>query len=192
MHIQCDIANYVKMSKKTCILLIRYLNGHAVAILCTISYMSKYIYKTKKELCKSEQCKYLNSKLVLTLCKFDVNSLHSVRILQCFPCCMHDFLQISNIMHSFSLFTQELMFCNVWEYLNHCNICFSSIECQKQTKRSQNGAFLTMCSFFNPCMQPECLQTLYSQYLFCNTYHREVSYGLVHSLIYDKSLYAEF
>ena len=144
MHIQCDIANNVKMSKKTCILLIRYLNGHAVAILCAISYMSKYIYKTKKELCKSEQRKYLNSKLVLTLCKFDMNSLHSVRILHCFPSCVHNFLQIFNILPLFSLFVQELMFHNVWEYLNHCNICFSSIECQKQTKRGQNGTFLTM------------------------------------------------
>ena len=41
------------------------------------------------------------------------------------------------------------MFHNVREYLNHCNICFFSIECQKQTKKGQNGPFLTMHSFFN-------------------------------------------
>ena len=92
IHLYRDKADYAKMNKKTCISTLRYLDMHTVALLCAMLYMVKYIYKIKKELCKSEQWKYLNSKLVLTLYKFDVNSLHSVRILQCFPSCVHDFL----------------------------------------------------------------------------------------------------
>ena len=84
-YLWCDIANYVKMSNKTCILPLRYLNVHTVAILCTILYVVKYIYKIKKELCESEQWKYLNLKSALTLYEFEVKSLHSVRVLRCLP-----------------------------------------------------------------------------------------------------------
>ena len=92
MHLWRGIANYVKMSMKTCILALRYLDVHTVAILCTILYELMYIYKIKKELCKSEQWKYLNSKSVLTLYKFEVKSLHSVRFLHCFPSYIDDFV----------------------------------------------------------------------------------------------------
>ena len=78
------------MSKKTCILRLRYLNVHTVTILCTILYTIKNTYKIKKELCESEQWKYLNSKSVLTLYKFEVKSLHSVRFLHCFPSYIDD------------------------------------------------------------------------------------------------------
>ena len=92
MYVLSGIANYVKMSNKTCILPLRYLNLHTVAILCTILYVVKYIYKIKKELCESEQWKYLNLKSALTLYKFEVKSLHSVRSLHCFPSHMHIYL----------------------------------------------------------------------------------------------------
>ena len=147
------------MGKKTCILLIRYLNGYTVAVLCTISYMFKYIYKTKKELCKSEQWKYLISKLALVLYEFEVKSLHSVRILHCFPCHIHNFLYISDLMPLLFLIVYKRMFCSFLEYLKHRNICFFSIECRKQTKRGQNGPFLTMRSFFNPGMPSVRFQT---------------------------------
>ena len=163
------------MSKKTCILLIRYLNGHAVAILCTISYMYKYIYKTKKELCKSEQWKYLISKSALVLYEFEVKSLHSERILHCLPCHIHNFLYISNIMLLFCLLLQYLRFWDSLEYLEHCNIWFLSIECQKQARRGQNGPFFTMRSFFDLCMPSDCFQTFNSWYLLLNTYHQKVS-----------------
>ena len=80
------------MSEKTCISHLRYLNVHTVAVLCTILYVSKNIYKIKKELCESEQWKYLNSKSALTLYEFEAKSLHSVRFLHCFPSHMHVFL----------------------------------------------------------------------------------------------------
>ena len=92
MQLWRDIANYVKMSMKTCIQALRYLNVHTVAILCVILYVIMYIYKIKKELWKSEQWKYLNSKLALTLYYFEVISLHSVRFLHCFLNHMHNFL----------------------------------------------------------------------------------------------------
>ena len=92
MDVLSGIANYAKMSNKTCILPLRYLGVHTVAILCTILYVLMYIYKIKKELCKSEQWKYLNSKSVLTLYKLEVKSLHSVRFLHCFLSHMHNFL----------------------------------------------------------------------------------------------------
>ena len=180
------------MSKKTCILPLRYLNFHTVAFLCTVLYIAKYIYKIKKELCESEQQKYLNSKLALALYKFEVRSLQSVRFLHCFPSHLHDFIQISNIMLLFLLIVQKLMFCSFLEYLKHRNICFFSIECRKRTKRGQNGPFLTMRSFFDPCMPSDCFQTFNSWYLLCSIYHQKVSQGSDHSPIYDKSLYAEF
>ena len=80
------------MSNKICILPLRYLDMHAVAILCTILYVLKYIYKIKKELCESEQWKYLNLKSALTLYEFEVKSLHSVRFLHWFLCYMHDLI----------------------------------------------------------------------------------------------------
>ena len=192
MYLQCGIASYAKMSNKTCILPLRYLNLHTVAVLCTISYVVRYIYKIKKELCKSEQWKYLISKLALVLYEFEVKSLHSVRILHCFPCHIHNLLYISNPMPLFLFIVQELMFRSFLEYLKHRNICFFSIECRKQTKRGQNGPFLTMRSFFYPCMPPDCFQTFNSSHLLCNICHQKVSQGSDHSPIYDKSLYAEF
>ena len=150
------------MRKKTCILSLRYLNMHTVAFLCTILYMGKDIYKTKKELCKSEQWKYLISKLALVLYEFEVKSLHSVRILHCFPCHIHNFLYISDLMPLLFLIVYKHMFCSFLEYLKHRNICFFSIECRKQTKRGQNGPFLTMRSFFNPCMPSVRFQTFNS------------------------------
>ena len=161
MYLQCDIANYVKMSNKTCIVSLRYLNAHTVAILCTILYLVKYIYKIKKELCESEQWKYLNLKLTLTLYNFEVRSLHSLRFLHYFPNHLHYFIQISNIMLQLFLLLYKLMFCYVLEYLKHCNICFFSIECQKHTKRGQNSCFSTLRTFFNHCMSPNRFQTLY-------------------------------
>ena len=92
MHLWRGIANYVKMSMKTCILALRYLDVHTVAILCAILYVIMYIYKIKKELCESEQWKYLNLKSALTLYEFEVKSLHSVRFLHCFPSHMHIYL----------------------------------------------------------------------------------------------------
>ena len=92
MHLWRGIANYVKMSMKTCILALRYLDVHTVAILCTILHSIMYIYKIKKELCESEQWKYLNSKSVLTLYKFEVKSLLSVWFLYCFPSYIDDFV----------------------------------------------------------------------------------------------------
>ena len=91
-YLWCDIANYVKMSNKTCILPLKYLNVHTVAILCSMLYVMKYIYKIKKELCESEQWKHLNSKSALTLYKFEVKSLQFVRFLHRFPSCIHDFV----------------------------------------------------------------------------------------------------
>ena len=192
MYLQRDIANYVKMSNKTCILPLRYFNEHTVAILCTILYVLRYIYKTKKELCKSEQWKYLISKSALVLYEFEVKSLHSVRILHCFACHIHNFLYISDLMPLCFLIVQKLMFCSFLEYLKHRNICFFSIECRKQTKRGQNGPFLTMRSFFNPCMSSVRFQAFNSQYLHCIACLQEVSQGSDHSLIYDKSFYTEF
>ena len=98
MYLQCDIENYVKMINKTCILPLRYLNMHTVALLCAILYIIRYIYKIKKELCKSEQWKYLISKSALVLYEFEVKSLHSIRFLHWFLCYIHDLIQISNIM----------------------------------------------------------------------------------------------
>ena len=92
MHLWRGIANYVKMSMKTCILALRYLDVHTVAMLCAILYVIMYIYKIKKELCESEQWKYLNSKLALTLYEFEVKSLHSVWFLHCSPSHIHVFL----------------------------------------------------------------------------------------------------
>ena len=92
MDVLSGIANYAKMSNKTCILPLRYLGVHTAAILCTILYVLMYIYKIKNELCKSEQWKYLNLKSVLTLYKFEVKSLHSVRFLHCFPSYIDDFV----------------------------------------------------------------------------------------------------
>ena len=89
MHLWRGIANYVKMSMKTCILALRYLDVHTVAILCAILYVIMYIYKIKKELCESEQWKYLNLKPTLTLYEFEVKSLHSLRFLHCFPSHMY-------------------------------------------------------------------------------------------------------
>ena len=192
MYLQYDIVNYVKMRKKTCILPLTYLNMHTVAFVCAILYVVKYIYKIKKELCKSEQWKYLISKSALVLYEFEVKSLHSVRILHCFPCHIHNFLYISNPMPLFLFIVQELMFRSFLEYLKHRNICFFSIECRKQTKRGQNGPFLTMRSFFNPCMPLNHFQTFNSWYLHCNKYHLKLSQGSDRSLIYDKSLYTEF
>ena len=165
----------MKISKKTCILHLRYLDMHTVALLCTILYTFKNIYKIKKELCKSGQWKYLNSKSVLTLYKFEVKSLHSVRFLYCFPSYIDDFVWISNLMLLMLLLLQKLMFWNALEYLKHCNICFLSIECQKQARRGQNGPFLTMRSFFNPCMPLDHFQTFNSWYLYWNTSHQKVS-----------------
>ena len=109
IHLYRDNANYAKMNKKTCILTLRYLNMHTVAFLCTILYMGKDIYKTKKELRKSEQWKYLNSKSVLTLYEFELKSLCSVRFLHCFLSHMHTFLQISNLMLRLYSLLYELM-----------------------------------------------------------------------------------
>ena len=80
------------MSKKKCILRLKYLNVHTVAFLCTILYTIKNIYKIKKELCESEQWKYLNLKSALTLYEFQVKSLHSVRLLHWFPSYIHDLI----------------------------------------------------------------------------------------------------
>ena len=135
---------------------------HTVAFLSSILYMGKDIYKTKKELCKSEQWKYLISKSALVLYEFEVKSLHSVRILHCCPCHIHNFLYISNIILLFFLTVYKLIFFSFLEYLKHRNICFFSIECRKQTKRGQNGPFLTMRSFFNPCMPSVRFQTFNS------------------------------
>ena len=148
---------------------------HTVAILCTILYVIMYIYKIKKELCKSEQWKYLNSKSVLTPYKFEVKSLHSVQFLHCFPSYIDDLVEISNLMLLLPLLLQKHMFWNALEYLKHCNICFLSIECQKQARRGQNGPFFTMRSFFDLCMPSDCFQTFNSLYLLCNTYHQKVS-----------------
>ena len=92
MHLKSGITTYVKMSKKTCISPFRYLNDHTVANLCIIPNSFKYIYKIKKELCESKQWKYLNSKSALTLCKFEVKSLQSVRFLLYFLSYAHNFL----------------------------------------------------------------------------------------------------
>ena len=192
MHLQCDIANHVKMCMETCIPALKYLNVHTVAVLCAILYVAKYIYKIKKELCKSEQWKYLISKSALVLYEFEVKSLHSVRILHCFPCHIHNFIYILDLLLLFFSIVQELMFYSFLEYLKRCNIQFLSIECQKQTKRGQNGPFLTMRSFFNPCMPLNHFQTFNSWYLHCNKYHLKLSQGSDCSLIYDKSLYTEF
>ena len=91
-HLWCDIANDVKMNMKTCILALRYLNVHTVANLCSILYVTMYIYKIKKELWESEQWKYLNSKLTLTLYNCEVKSLYSVRFLHYFPSHLHYFV----------------------------------------------------------------------------------------------------
>ena len=92
MYILSGIANYVKVSKKIGILPLKYLNMHTVAILCAILHINKYSSKTKKELCESEQWKYLNLKSALTLYEFEVKSLHSVRFLHCSPSHIHVFL----------------------------------------------------------------------------------------------------
>ena len=63
-----------------------------LAILCAILHVHKYGYKIKKELCESEQWKYLNSKSALALYEFEMKSLHSVRFLDCFLSHMRDFL----------------------------------------------------------------------------------------------------
>ena len=162
------------MSNKTCILPLRYLGVHTVAILCAILYVLMYIYKIKKELCKSEQWKYLISKSALVLYEFEVKSLHSVRILHCFPCHIHNFLYISDLMLLFFSVVYELMFRSFVEYLKHHNICFFSIECRKQTKRGQKGPFLTMRSLFNPCMPSDHFQTFNSYYLHYNSYPQKV------------------
>ena len=98
MYILCSTANYVKVSKTIGILPLKYLNMHTVAILCAILHKHKYDYKIKKGLCESEQWKYLNLKLALTLYEFEVKSLLSVRFLHCFLSCKHDSLQILNPM----------------------------------------------------------------------------------------------
>ena len=92
VYFLCSTTNYVKVSKKIGILPLKYLNMHIVAILCAILHVHKYGYKIKKELCESEQWKYLNSKSVLTLYKFEVKSLLSVRFLHCFPSYIDDFV----------------------------------------------------------------------------------------------------
>ena len=92
MHLWRGIANYVKVSKKIGILPLKYLNMHTVAILCAILHVNKYSSKTKKELCESEQWKYLNLKSALTLYEFEVKSLHSVQFLHWFLCYMHDLI----------------------------------------------------------------------------------------------------
>ena len=92
MHLWRGIANYVKVSKRIGILPLEYLNMHTIAILCAILHVNKYSSKIKKELCESEQWKYLNSKLALTLYEFEVKSLHSVRFLHCSPSHIHVFL----------------------------------------------------------------------------------------------------
>ena len=150
------------MSKKTCISPLRYLNDHTVASLCTIVSVLKYIYKIKKELCESEQWKYLNSKSALTLCKFEVKSLHSVRFLYYFLSYSHDLLWMSNLLLLLLLLLYELMFCSSLEYLNHCHVCFFSLECQNQAKRGQNDCFSAMRSLLNLRMLPYRFQTLYS------------------------------
>ena len=143
----------------------KYLNRHTVAILCPILYVQKYIYRMKKELCESEQRKCLNSKSALTLYKLEVKSLHPVRFLHCFPSHMHDFLQTSNLVLLSLFILYQLLFCNVLEYLKHCNICFFIIECQKQAKRHQNSRFSTMRSSFDLCMPPHRFQNLYQQHI---------------------------
>ena len=65
---------------------------HTVAILCAILHAHKYGYKIKKELCESEQWKYLNLKSALTLYEFEVKSLHSVRFPHWILCYMHDLI----------------------------------------------------------------------------------------------------
>ena len=192
MYLQCGIANYVKMRKKTCILPLRYLNMHTVALLCTILPVVKYIYKIKKELCKSEQWKYLISKSALTLYEFEVKSLHSVRILHCFPCHIHNFLYISDLMLLFFSVVQELMFRSFVEYLKHHNICFFSIECRKQAKRGQNGCFSTLHTFFKHCMPTNHFQTLFSPNMLNHQYNCKLSQQYGHSLSYDKSIYVAF
>ena len=92
----------------------------------------------------------------------------------------------------FSLILYELMFRSVLEYLKHHNICFFSIECRKQAKRGQNGCFSTLHTVFRHCMPPNRFQNLYSLYLHHQKYHCKLSHRYVGSLIYDKSLYAEF
>ena len=84
------------------------------------------------------------------------------------------------------------MFYYIYEYSKHCNICFFSIECQKQTKRGQNGYFPTIHSFLNPCKAPDRFKTLFSYHIVHNTHQEEVSQRLEGTVIYYKSIYDSF
>ena len=84
------------------------------------------------------------------------------------------------------------MFHDVLEYLKHCNICLLCIECQKQTKRGQNGYFPTIHNFLNPCKAPDRFETLFSYHIVHSTYQEEVSQRLEGTVIYYKSIYDSF
>ena len=76
--------------------------------------------------------------------------------------------------------------------MKRCNICFFSIECQKQTKRGQNDTFSAMRSSCIAYMTPDSFQTFYYHTRLYTTYKYKVLRGSGHTLIYDKSIYASF